>query len=260
MALEENTHSYGQPQGPGGGNYKMAGGQPDVIGWNVADDSGKKIGEVQELLFSPEGQVRYLVVSTVDNDAGANPPRAVLIPIGLAELHELHNEVIVPGLLPAQLSALPEYEKGNITPVMEAQTRSILLGHAAGDAIAHTGDDFYAHEHFSDKRFYNGRMANVPVNDLQMDYGDPGEVKSYPLASPANSEGIFRDPDEAGLDISKYTGPDSKASSQLAGDPTFDQGTVHQQATVHDDFMYHEDEALINTHKLKNEQEGDRGE
>src|ERR1700710_2009725 len=73
----------------GGSNCEIADDEPDIIGWDVRNSQGKKIGEVDELLFDPQSRsVRYLVVDLDDNELDLeNDDRRVLIPIGLAELY-----------------------------------------------------------------------------------------------------------------------------------------------------------------------------
>jgi uncharacterized protein (TIGR02271 family) len=94
MALNENITDDNRLEELGGSNYEIVDGEPNIKGWEVKDEVGKKIGEVDELLFNPQsGSVRYLVVDLNDNELELeNADRKVLIPIGLAQLHSEETE------------------------------------------------------------------------------------------------------------------------------------------------------------------------
>jgi uncharacterized protein (TIGR02271 family) len=89
MALNDNTTEANRLEELGGSNYEIVDGEQNIKGWDVKNEQGKKIGEVDELLFNPASRsVRYLVVDLDDNELELeNDDRKVLIPIGLAELH-----------------------------------------------------------------------------------------------------------------------------------------------------------------------------
>src|SRR3954469_10855400 len=104
--MANNNKNY-HLQELGGSDFEIADGQPNIKGWDVKDESGKKIGEVDELLFDPQSQkVRYLVVDLSGNDFDLDK-RDVLVPIGIAELHDEDDDVILPGISATQLNALP---------------------------------------------------------------------------------------------------------------------------------------------------------
>jgi len=88
MALDEKENRYGHLVELGGSDFEIADGEPNIKGWDVENQQGKKIGEVDELLFDPQSlKVRYLVVDLDDNELGVEDDKKVLIPIGIAELH-----------------------------------------------------------------------------------------------------------------------------------------------------------------------------
>src|SRR3569833_1429041 len=130
-------------------DFEVLDGQPDITGWDIKARSGKKIGEVSDMLFEPSTRkVRYLVVDLDDNELGMEEDREVLIPIGMAELyaksaHERHrsdvdpaydaydpardgNVVYLPGVSAEQLDELPLYEKNHLSPHVEIAIRKIL--------------------------------------------------------------------------------------------------------------------------------------
>ena len=180
--INENTHLIEL----GGSDFEIVDGQPNVKGWNVVNEQGQKIGEVEELLFSPESRkVRYLVVdlddpgsSLIDTEPIGKTEGPVLIPIGLAELHEQDDEVILPHVTTDQIFALPAYEKGNVTPITESLIRSILAGTAVGDALAYNATDFYTHDHFSEEKFYGNRRVPQENETIPLEQNYDGETLS----------------------------------------------------------------------------------
>ncbi|HEX8313484.1 MAG TPA: PRC-barrel domain-containing protein, partial [Flavisolibacter sp.] len=66
MATEKRNNSSLQKLS--GSNYEIADGQPDISGWDVRDENGKRIGDIDDLLFDEQSRkVRYLVVDLADN-------------------------------------------------------------------------------------------------------------------------------------------------------------------------------------------------
>jgi stress response protein YsnF len=164
MALEDNKHDHLVELG--GSNYEIVDGEPNIKGWDVKNELGELIGEVDELLFDPQSrQVRYLVVE-LDQKLGLDDDKKVLVPIGIAELYKdghaqdqednidtenvvedytgsnLNPDYEIEGVydpssdgkvvvLPVsieQLALLPSYQKGNITPETESTVRNIFSG------------------------------------------------------------------------------------------------------------------------------------
>jgi hypothetical protein len=172
MALEEKIE-YRLEELHGSG-YEIVDGQPDITGWNIRSRSGKKVGEVEDLLFDPHSRkVRYLIADLDDNELGITEDRKVLIPIGIAELYTKSdhrekrrldpaystydpaddgNVVYLPSVSAEQLDALPLYEKDRLSPPIEMAIRRILEPAANS---AHDQEEFYRHDHFNDDRFYN---------------------------------------------------------------------------------------------------------
>ncbi|HVG11556.1 MAG TPA: PRC and DUF2382 domain-containing protein [Flavisolibacter sp.] len=166
-----------------GSDFEVVDGQPDIRGWEVKDDAGKKLGEVDELIFDYQSRkVRYLVLDLDGNEYDLED-REVLVPIGIAELHGDDDDVILSGVTAAQLQSLPEYDEDNFDTEHEVSTRNVFggLGGAAlaGTAATNTGDDFYNHEQFNENNLYRNRNAGnrnetdatIPVvqEELQID-------------------------------------------------------------------------------------------
>ncbi|WP_345949249.1 PRC and DUF2382 domain-containing protein [Mucilaginibacter sp. PAMB04274] len=90
MALEENKYDHLVELG--GSDFEIVDGEPNIKGWDVKNELGQQIGEVDELLFDPQSRsVRYLIVDLDGNKLGLDEDKKVLIPIGLAKLYDDGN-------------------------------------------------------------------------------------------------------------------------------------------------------------------------
>ncbi|WP_018478827.1 DUF2382 domain-containing protein [Pontibacter roseus] len=173
MNSNDNYNENNRLQELGGSDFKIAEGEPNIKGWTVKDPQGRTIGEVDELLFDPQSRkVRYIVLDLEGNVLDLEP-RNVLIPIGLAELHEADDDVILPNITAAQFQALPVYDRDNLTRETENSIRNALAG--LGAAGAATGaamagstsdapDDYYNHEYYNEDKFYRNRPTPPPTN------------------------------------------------------------------------------------------------
>ncbi|HEX8461381.1 MAG TPA: PRC and DUF2382 domain-containing protein [Segetibacter sp.] len=173
MATENinNTHL----QELGGSDYEIADGQPNIKGWDIKDETGNKIGKVKELLFDPTtSKVRYIIAKLTEGD-----DRKVLIPIGIAQLHEDDDDVLLPGVTYAQLQSLPEYDKDNFTVDTEHTIRNVFAGvggaAVAGAALPTDRENFYNHDHFNDENLYSKRSGKtsdtIPVIQEELQVG-----------------------------------------------------------------------------------------
>lgn len=114
--LQEMDHS----------GFEVVKGEPDIRGWDVKNMHNQKIGEVEDLIVdAQEKKVRYLVVDLDDNKLNLDH-RKVLVPIGLAELDEHKDDVLIPNVSPEQFAALPPYDKDHLTPDVERRISSTL--------------------------------------------------------------------------------------------------------------------------------------
>lgn len=153
----------------GGSDYETADGQPSIKGWDVKDTQGKRLGEVDELIFDTQSLKVLYIVLDLEGNAYDVTPQDVLIPIGLAELHENNDEVILKGVTAEQLKALPAYKEGTITSDMETSVRNAFSGAAlaaGGTASLKGGKEtgFYEHEHFNEENFYRGRRDKLSTD------------------------------------------------------------------------------------------------
>jgi|SRR5690606_8826696 len=174
MAINENDNDYNRLEELGGSDFEIAEGQPNIKGWKVKNAAGVTCGEVDELIFNPASRkVRYMVLDLDNNEFNLNSKK-VLVPIGLATLHENDDEVYLGGITTDQLQGLPEYVEGQITPASELRLRNLLTG-TGSSGIADSGDytlheeGFYEHDHFDEDRFYGNRrpLSNRPSPNLE---------------------------------------------------------------------------------------------
>jgi len=155
-------------------DFTVAKGDPDVRGWNVYANDGRRIGEVDELLVDVQVmKVRYLdvdldrdVLSATGGALGASPaapgtaaaPGArsdhVLIPIGSAQLDEREDRVIV-DLLHTLVGGLPSYDHGPVTREYETSVRQHFDRDYRHDPAR--DQDFYDNDLYNDNRFWSPR-------------------------------------------------------------------------------------------------------
>src|SRR5215204_5507217 len=100
-------------------DFEIVKGEPDIRGWDVKNSTGLKIGAVEDLIVdAQQKKVRYMVVDLDDNELDLDHHK-VLIPIGLAELHEKNDDVMLPNVQTRQLRSLPTYEKDHLDEDIE---------------------------------------------------------------------------------------------------------------------------------------------
>ena len=153
-------------------DFEIVGDERDIRGWDVKTADGKKIGEVEELIIdAQQRKVRYMVVDLDDNDIDLED-RKVLVPIGIANLHEKDDDVILPNVDAAQLSALPEYEEDRLDADTERRICSALGRKSTSESSA--GDlhsEFYKHDYYNDDNLYKHRLHEAQsVQKQESDY------------------------------------------------------------------------------------------
>ena len=156
-------------------DFAIVDGEPDIRGWDVKNMQGKKIGEVEELIVDAQNKkVRYMVVDLDDNELDLDHHK-VLIPIGLAQLHKEHDDVILNNVQPEQLRALPDYDEDKLNPTVEAQICSVLgrRNYETPNTTNNTqqqNDEFYKHDYFNDDNLYKDRLHQLKSQDKESDY------------------------------------------------------------------------------------------
>lgn len=146
-------------------DYQVAKGDPDVRGWEVLSNDGRRIGKVEELLVDTAAmRVRYLEID-LDNDlrnlaqGGTGPGTKsdnILIPIGSAQLHEKDDRITV-DLLHSLVTGMPGYNRGTFNREYETNLRRHFDRDYQHDPARDR--DFYENDLYNDSRFYGKRRA-----------------------------------------------------------------------------------------------------
>jgi len=167
-----------------GSGYEIKKGQPDIRGWDVRDDSSRKFGKVQELIFDIRAnKVRYMVVNIMDTKELELEKRTVLVPIGLAVLDGTDDDVMLSSVTPFQLRALPRYDKSNLGAKAERDISHVFGRSTSSTGTANTPDvseedvdnSFYEHDHFNEDNMQKNRRATA-INPLTSDIRNTEQV------------------------------------------------------------------------------------
>jgi hypothetical protein len=143
-----------------GSGYEIVDGEPDIIGWSIKDTSDRKLGVVHDLLFDPEQQkVRYIIANLRDNDFNLDK-RKVLIPIGIALLHQNNDNVILDSVTSWQIRALPTYSQ-DLTSQDEQDMFTIFAGAPAiGTTKTQMPQNLYEHSNYNYDNVFRSRQKN----------------------------------------------------------------------------------------------------
>jgi len=151
--------------------YEIVSDEPDIRKWKVADVQGRILGIVEELLVDKQlNKIRYIIFK-LDGKPLNLVSRRLLIPIGIAELDEVSDIVILPTISIQHLATLPEYKRGKLTLDTERKIRGIF---SSADVPVDYNDmpadnTFYEHEQFNDTNLYN-RKRKFDRNSSSIEY------------------------------------------------------------------------------------------
>ena len=161
----DNTNSRAHLRELHGSGYEIVDGQPNIIGWTIKDVNNHRIGVVDDLLFDQDQQkVRYIIANLKDNHFDLDK-RKVLIPIGIAELHETDDDVLVPQVSAWQLRALPTYTD-RMTDRDEQEVYTVFSTPSASTQATGVSDtwqkpnNFYEHSYFDHDHMFNKRRKS----------------------------------------------------------------------------------------------------
>jgi hypothetical protein len=196
----ENNYSFSSLRELRGSGYEIVDGEPDIIGWSIRDASDRKIGVVHDLLFEPQQQkVIYIIAHLKDNDYDLER-RKVLIPIGLAELQENNDHVILNTVSPWQIRALPTYDK-NMTDRDEQDIFAIFSGTntIATNNTAQMPQNLYEHSNYNyNNLFRNRRKGKLEDKASQKEFRirqrETSSLESMP-AREYEQENYVQEPD-----------------------------------------------------------------
>ena len=162
-------------------DFEIVKGEPDIRGWDVRNSRGQKIGEVEELIVdAQQKKVRYMVVDLNSNELNLEH-RKVLLPIGMATLHEKDDDVVLPQVTAEHLAVLPVYDKDNLSPDTERKICT-TLGRKTESATVLEGEElhseFYRHEYYNDDNLYRHRLHEAEQQKKQQKRKDDSEYES----------------------------------------------------------------------------------
>lgn len=243
--MASNNMKHRRLQELGESDFEIVEGQPDIRGWDVRNELDQKIGEVEELILDARNKkVRYLVVDLDDNDLDMDD-KEVLIPIGMAELHEDDDDVVVRGIGIEQLEALPEYDEDNLTPDVERNICTALgRSSVSGSTASVPSDDqdlsFYDQEHFNDSNIYRRRLPASTSSDTPL--------SANPGTGAINSNSAERETDKydfnrgyslkertagSGSEVEGYMG--NQGASYGTGTHPASRGSMYQEQEINED-------------------------
>ena len=135
--------------------WKVADGDCDVRGWTVHCSSLEAIGIARELLVDTFARkARYIVVA-LGADAAHPEGDHVIIPVGVIEIDERADRLLVPSLKRSQVATLPVYDGDAFDRAYEDAVRACFGGTC--DSAEDPERDYYDHPHFDDTRMYARR-------------------------------------------------------------------------------------------------------
>ncbi|MES2649903.1 MAG: DUF2382 domain-containing protein [Bacteroidota bacterium] len=207
-------------------DFEIADGEPDIRGWKVKNMDGRIIGEVIELLFDPLSRsVRYLIMH-IEGKSLNLISRNVLIPIGLADIHEEIDEVTLPTVTVGHLATLPAYKRNGVTPSIEKSIRSVFSGETSPAAPETVTEQDYDRERFYQDDLYDeDRMFNRRRN-RSVSPADAPVVEEH-IHTAGGRRIVPRNIDRQG--------------SKLSNDPVTDNTRVHQTRAEHENYRHPEE-------------------
>ena len=148
MAKENDRHLFRMDELD---DYKLADNEPDVRGWDIVDYQKEKIGVVKELIVDIQKEkVRYLDVVATPDLSLSGGDRHFIIPIGVAQIDQNENRVIVRDIDKTTLASIPNYTGTAVTRDYEFD----VVERLRGDRTNIFEDRFYDNEYYNEEHFY----------------------------------------------------------------------------------------------------------
>lgn len=153
-------------------NFKVAKDNLDVRGWEVMGADGRKLGVVDDLIVDETlMKVRYLDVDIDSSLITNNDDHHLLVPIGSARLQEDGDKVYVNHLDQMTLPRYPLYAGGAVVPEYERLLRDTMINPdkkqtpVTEQSNLPIPADFYKHEYFDERRFYDRKGSGNPSSN-----------------------------------------------------------------------------------------------
>ncbi|MFC4210165.1 PRC-barrel domain-containing protein [Pedobacter lithocola] len=164
--MSDKEYNHNNLQELSKSDFQIVGNEPNIIGWEVKNESNAHIGSVRELLFDPSSQaVRYIIVE-LEGTGVLNEETSVAVPIGLARLHTENDQVTLPDIHTEQFRAWPKYNKESFGEEIEVLIRDVVGSPAAlrmeQATVAFDRNTFYNHHNFDRGMFH--RNTTQPEN------------------------------------------------------------------------------------------------
>lgn len=132
-------------------DYKIADNEPDVRGWDIVDYQREKIGVVKELIVDIDKEkVRYLDIIATQELSLSGGDRHFIVPIGVAQIDETENRVVVREIDKTTLMSIPNYTGNAVTRDYEFD----VVERLRGDRTNIFEDQFYDNEFYNEENFY----------------------------------------------------------------------------------------------------------
>lgn len=132
-------------------DYKIADNEPDVRGWDIVDYQKEKIGVVKELIVDIDKEkVRYLDIIATQELSLSGGDRHFIVPIGVAQIDETENRVVVREIDKTTLMSIPNYTGNAVTRDYEFD----VVERLRGDRTNIFEDQFYDNEFYNEENFY----------------------------------------------------------------------------------------------------------
>ena len=165
----------------------------DVRGFEVRTrDDDDKVGRVEDLVCTADGQIRYLDVDL----GGFFSSRHVVLPVGAAQVDRQNDVVWITGLTKAQIKALPDYT-GDATLIddrYENQVRG-AYGATSTDTDMYDQGRFYAER--GGDRAREARLVlseeQLSVGKRQVSAGEVGVRKTVETEHVRETVGLMRE-------------------------------------------------------------------
>jgi hypothetical protein len=162
--------------------YEIVSDEPDIRKWRVRSTTGKYLGVVDDLLVDRNvNKVRYIILD-LDGKPLNLLSRKILIPIGIAELDEIDDVVILPTITIEHLATLPTYKKGRLSIESERKIRNIFTRTAVADEDLDDEDEIvYDDDYFNDSNLRSRKKKFEPAHrDITNDTikNEPGVFKN----------------------------------------------------------------------------------
>ena len=165
----------------------------DVRGFEVRTrDDDEKVGRVEDLVCTTDGQIRYLDVDL----GGFFNTRHVVLPVGSAQVDRQNDVVWITGMTKDQIKALPDYtgDASLIDDKYESQVRGVY-GSTRTDADLYDQGRFYAER--GGDRAREARLVlseeQLSVGKRQVSAGEVGVRKTVETEHVRETVGLMRE-------------------------------------------------------------------